>query len=259
MSLVKLLNDSLDLAQKPGKIYGVVTGVVRDVKDPDRLGRVKVDFPWLGEASEAVSISSTEDRAHSYWARIATIMAGKEYGTYFIPEKGDEVLVAFEFGDPDRPFVLGSIWNADDRPPENMDGNGKNNIRSIRSRSGHIITLNDSDDKPSISIIDNTGNNSIVIDSANNAMQIKAKGDLTIEVGGNISIKADGKMETITSQDLSFQTQTNLQAKARNSAEIKADAGLKLESGAQTEVKGMTLSISGSSMTEIKGGLVTIN
>ena len=62
-------------------LYGVVVGIVRDIRDPEGLGRVKVDFPWLAEDSEAVTLSSDEDRAHSYWARIATLMAGVEFGS----------------------------------------------------------------------------------------------------------------------------------------------------------------------------------
>ncbi|MEJ2366105.1 MAG: phage baseplate assembly protein V, partial [Deltaproteobacteria bacterium] len=111
MSLVELLRDKTGPQQQASKVYGVVVGIVRDIKDPENLGRVKVDFPWLGEAAEAVSIKSDDDRAHSFWARIAVLMAGKERGTYFIPEVDDEVLVAFEHGDMDRPFIVGGLWN----------------------------------------------------------------------------------------------------------------------------------------------------
>lgn len=264
MSLIELIQS---VAREEGKIYGVVVGIVRDIKDPLNLGRVKVDFPWLGEAREAVSINSGDDRAHSYWARIANLMGGSGRGSYFIPEVEDEVLVAFEHGDVDRPFVIGTLWNADDPPPEEMDSGGQNNLRTICSRSGHKIILNDSEDKPSISIVDKTGENSIVIDSAANAMSIAVKGDLSIEVENNITIEAKGKIEIKAGQDLAASTQANLEAKASGNGTIESTGPLELKSSAQltadgtgkTEVKGATVSVNGSALTEVKGGLVKIN
>src|SRR2546426_9457473 len=95
----------LDLLMPPGhearekKLYGVVAGIVTNNEDPDGLGRVKIRFPWLSEDNE------------SWWARIAAPMAGKERGAYFLPEVDDEVLVAFEHGDVNFPYVLGALWN----------------------------------------------------------------------------------------------------------------------------------------------------
>ncbi len=267
MSLIELLNTRHSPQQQRNKIYGVVVGIVRDIKDPQNLGRVKVDFPWLGESSEAVAISSDEDRAHSYWARIATLMAGKERGSFFIPEVGDEVLVAFEHGELDRPYILGMLWNADDPPPQQMDAEGQNDVRAIQSRSGHQIILNDSEDSPSIQIIDQTGDNSIIIDSANNAMAIKVNGDLSVEVAGNISIKTQGKLEIEAAQDVSVKTDANLKAEATGNCDIEATGPAKLKSSAkleidgtgQAELKAATVSVNGSAMTEVKGGLVKIN
>ena len=267
MSLIELLNNRDRPQQQRNKIYGVVVAIVRDIKDPQNLGRVKVDFPWMGESSEAVAITADQDRAHSFWARIATLMAGKQRGTFIIPEVGDEVLVAFEHGEIDRPYVLGMLWNADDPPPQQMDGEGKNDVRAIQSRSGHQIILNDSDDSAAIQIIDKTGENSITIDSANNAMAIKVNGDLSIEAAGNISIKTDGKLEVKAAQDISVSTDANLKAKATGNCDIEATGPAKLKSSAKLEVDGTgkaelkaaTVSVNGSAMTEVKGALVKIN
>ena len=84
---------------------GIVIGVVADLDDPERLGRVRVKLPHLNDEV-------------SDWSRQATPMGGRDRGLFFRPEVGDEVLVAFEHGDPDRPVVIGSVWNADRRPPE---------------------------------------------------------------------------------------------------------------------------------------------
>jgi uncharacterized protein involved in type VI secretion and phage assembly len=269
MSLVELFYPRVSPPQQRDRVYGVVTGIVRDLRDPTGQGRVKVDFPWLAEEADAVTISKEgkENRAHSYWARPATLMAGNKRGTWFIPELKDEVLVAFEHGILDRPIIIGVLWNSEDKPPETMDSDGKNDVRAIHSRSGHKVILNDSDDKPSITIVDKTGDNSIFIDSAKNAMQIKVKGDLTIEVGGNISITAKGKIEVDASQDITAQTKANLKVKATGNGDlestgplnIKSKAKLGLDGTGQAEVKAATVSVNGSAMTEVKGGLVKIN
>ncbi len=99
---------------------GVVVAEVADNRDPRRRGRVKVRF----------RLRSGE---RTGWARLAVPMAGDRIGTYFLPEVGDEVLVAFERGDPRRPYVLGSLWSAGARPPE-TNRDKRNDKRLIRSR-----------------------------------------------------------------------------------------------------------------------------
>ncbi len=137
-------------------------------QDPEKLGRVKVQLPCLSLNDE------------SYWARVLTPMAGNGRGIYFLPEVDDEVLVAFEQGDMNFPYILGALWNGQDKPPGNND-DGKNNQRIIKSRSGHIILLDDTDGKEKIIIHDKTGNNQIVINSQENTMNIKVDKDLTQE------------------------------------------------------------------------------
>lgn len=269
MSLVELLASSRDTSRSPRRniIHGVVVGIVQDIQDPEGLGRVKVNFPWLGGDEEATAGQEDQDRAHSYWARIATLMAGGGRGAFFVPDVGDEVLVVFEYGDPSRPFVIGALWNADDQPPESMDGEGQNNIRAIVSRSGHRIVLNDSADAPSITIVDQTGENSIFIDSTNNAMEIKVAqgmtitvgGNLTITVGGNLEIEAGQNLTAAAGQDLELSAGANGTFEAGANLDLKASANFTGEGGAQSTLKGATVSVNGSAMTEVKGGLVKIN
>lgn len=269
MSLVELLATGRDASRSARRsiVHGVVVGIVQDIQDPEGLGRVKVDFPWLGGDEEATAGQEDQDRAHSYWARVASFMAGGGRGAFFIPEVGDEVLVAFEYGDPSRPFVIGALWNADDQPPESMDGEGQNNIRAIVSRSGHRIVLNDSDDAPSITIVDKTGENSIFIDSANNALEIKVAQDMTITVGGNLTITAGGDLEIEAGQNLKAKAGQALELEAGTDGKFEAGVNLDLaaganftgEGGAQSTLKGAAVSVNGSAMTEVKGGLVKIN
>jgi uncharacterized protein involved in type VI secretion and phage assembly len=173
------------------RINGVVIGIVTNNRDAEGMGRVKVRFPWRGDSSE------------SYWARVATLMAGEDRGTFFLPEVGDEVLVAFDHGDINHPYVVGALWNGVDTPPE-TNADGKNNIRKIKSRSGHeiifddndeqqeekvkirtkaghIIVLDDSAGAEKIEIKDKTGNNKITIDSVQNSMNIESVMQLKIK------------------------------------------------------------------------------
>jgi uncharacterized protein involved in type VI secretion and phage assembly len=122
------------LSGEGGPYYGVYVGLVTDVQDPNGQGRVRVRLPWTTDPA---------GDPFELWARVATLMAGVDRGTWFIPEQEDEVILAFEGGCPWSPIVVGAVWNGVDNPPESMDRN--NNIRSITSRSGIKVTFDDSD------------------------------------------------------------------------------------------------------------------
>ena len=167
--------------------YGVFVGIVTNNQDPQEMGRVKVKFPWL------------EDGEESNWARIASPAAGNNRGTYWLPEVNDEVLVAFEQGNINHPYVLGSLWNGQDKPPcgtnEIVSGDGRVQKFVWKSRSGHTIVLDDSDSGAGISLCDKTGKNMLVIDSMNNSLKVAASGDITIEARGKVTIKGTGGVD----------------------------------------------------------------
>jgi uncharacterized protein involved in type VI secretion and phage assembly len=215
MNLIELIEDREGEIAHAGRITGVVIGVVTNNQDNDGMGRVKVRFPSLSEDDE------------SHWARIAAPMAGKDRGVYFLPEVDDEVLVAFEHGDVRFPYVLGALWNGVDKPPAD-NGDGKNNLRLIKSRSGHTIKLNDEDGKETIEIIDKSEKNSVVIDTANNSITITSEKDITFSATKG-TIKLDAQK-----------------------IEIKSSTDSKIEAGAKMDV------ISKDKMT-IKGAEVNIN
>ena len=196
-------------------VTGVLVGIVKENQDPDNLGRVQIEFPFW------------QSQGLSEWARVATPMAGEEKGLYFLPEIGDEVLVVFEGGNIHAPYVIGSLWNGKDKPPETNDG--ENNIRKIKSRSGHEIIFDDSDQAKlvikssagheitlddaaggeNLSITDKSGNK-IVIDASQNA--------ITLDCTGQLSIKA-------------------------NIIEIQAQANLKISAGAILTLEGALVQI----------------
>jgi len=200
--------------EESGRFYGVVPGTVTNNQDPDKLGRVRVKLAWLSDDHE------------SWWARIATPMAGPNRGVYFLPEVDDEVMVAFEHGDVRFPYVLGALWNGKDAPPATND-DGKNNIRVIHSRSGHLIRLDDTDGDEKIEVIDKTGSNSITIKSSDNSMTLTCVGKLKLEA----------------TQGIEITSQADVQIQATTSISIQADTTMDVQSGANMTIQGAMVSI----------------
>ncbi|MGH3612867.1 MAG: phage baseplate assembly protein V [Pseudonocardia sp.] len=156
---------------------GVTIGIVTNNRDPDRLGRVKVALPWLA------------DDVESAWARVLAPAAGRGRGFYFLPEVDDEVLVAFEQGDPACPYVLGALWNGRDAPPE-TNADGRNDVRVIRSRSGHMIRLVDASGEEKIEIVDSSGRNRIVVNSADGTVTVAGDADVVVEAAkGTLTLR----------------------------------------------------------------------
>lgn len=242
------------------RMNAVAVGEVTEIRDPLGLGRVKVDFPWLAEDNEdAVVIDQKDRRAHSYWARIATMMGGGARGSYFIPEVGEEVLVAFEHGELDRPVVIGMLWNKEAKPPVTMDADGKNDVRGIYSRSNHQIVLNDSGDKSSILIVDSTGKNYIRIDTAMGKMELAVVGDMTIKATGNIEISAGQSLTITANKSVGVKAAMDANFEGGTTIAIKGNTEATVESSVSTEVKGTIVGVKGSGLTEITGGIVKIN
>jgi phage baseplate assembly protein V len=201
-------------AAQGDRFYGVVVGVVSNNQDPDNLHRVKVRFPWLSKDVE------------SNWARVAAPMAGNGRGAYFLPEVDDEVLVAFEHGQVDHPFVIGSLWNGRDGAPES-NADGENNHRTIRSRSGHVVRLNDRSGGETIEIIDKSGKNRVIIDTSKNSITIEADSDITIKSStGKLTMQANG---------IEMKSQAGISAQAAQSIDLKASA--------QVSVKGAVIQL----------------
>lgn len=196
-SLLPLLRKSLQDSPSPNtpeRFYGVAIGIVLDNNDSKRdvpLGRVQVSYPWFS------------DQAKSSWARCATPMAGADIGMYFLPEVGDEVLVAFEQGNLANPIIIGSLWNGKKRPPvQNSDG--KNAVRLIKTRSGHSIILDDTDNQEKI-IISAKGGSQITMDKDGN-ISISAAKCLTLAAqNGSISLEAVKGNITLNAQSVDIQ------------------------------------------------------
>lgn len=224
------------------RIYGVTVGIVTNNEDPEKLGRVKLKLPdRLGDLE-------------TDWARVASIMGGNSMGVFFLPDVNDEVLVIFREGDIREPYVIGSLWNNTEKPPQD-NSDGKNNIKVIQTRKGHTITIDDDDEGGGIEIktdngtminLDNKDSGKIAIESGGakakfdgNSNDIKISGDAKVEIGsGSCKILVDGQ---------------------GNAVQIESSAKVAIK-GAMVEVKASgSLDLKSDGIISIKGSMVKIN
>lgn len=196
----------------PQRLFGTYPARVVDVADPHQQGRVKIELPWVAE---------DEGRVATAWARLATLMAGADRGTWFIPEVDDEVLVSFMAGDPRHPVVIGALWNGADAPPETMDGAGANHLRSVTSRAGHKLTFDDTPGAGKVEV-ETAGGHVLTLDDG--AMEIKVThsggASVTIDAAGNVKVEALAQVEINAPAGLKV-----------SAAMVTVDAGLSKFSG----------------------------
>jgi hypothetical protein len=300
-SIVDLMSQGRDSTARASKIYGLVVGIVTNIQDPEKLGRIKVKFPWL------------HDSVESWWARIAYPMAGKERGYWWIPEVEDEVLVGFDHGDVRFPYVVGALHNGVDKPPKcddvtstfggpeyayggyscsgrDFNEDGKNDLRFIRSRSGHLLIFDDKDGQEKITLTDKTGahrieiftdKKKVVITSADGDIELCASktvkitcDELNVHTRKDTIYKVDGDWKNTITGDFKSDVTGSISKKASQSATyessmdttIKAGTSLKGQSpqttitgDAQIKCHGAMAEYSADAMCVVKGGIVAIN
>jgi phage protein D len=214
-------------------INGVVIAQVTDNNDPNNQARVKLKFPWL------------DDNYESDWARITQLGAGPKSGAVWIPEKDDEVLVAFEFGDIRRPYVVGSLYNGQDTPNlgSGLFDNGKVKRRGFISRLGHQFIFFDDDDKKGIAFISSDGNLKISLNETNSEIHISSQGKVHVECQQDMTLETQGNLK-LSGQGVSVE--------AQNSLDLKGGAGATLDGGPQLEVKA-------SGQLKVSGAMVDVN
>lgn len=160
--------------------FGVYTAIVSEVGEPKHPGEVRLRFDWF------------DPKMQTEWCRVCNLYAGNKYGTFFHPEKDDEVLVAFVQGDMRQPVVLGGLYNGQDKPPTARTQDKDEKV--IRTKAGHQITLDDTRGSEKIVIVDKTGKNSVVIDANANSITVTAQGKLVLN-GKGVEIKSGAEMK----------------------------------------------------------------
>lgn len=232
------------------EIAGVRVGLVRDNEDPENLGRVKLEFPWRDADDE------------SYWARIATDMTGDGYGTYFLPEVEDEVLVGFENGDIHRPIVIGSLWSGNRKPPED-NSDGANDIRKIETRSGHIIEFDDNDQAGAVRIETNAGHSVVLNDeSGSESVTIEDKGGNSIEMdsnAGSVGIKANTEI-SLEAPTIELAADGEITIESSGKLDMSGDAQTSVSSKGQLNVESTgIMGIDASGPLQIQGAIIQLN
>jgi len=203
-----------------GQMPGLVEAIVIDNVDPDKLGRVKLKFPLLPDMPE------------SFWARLVMPMAGQKRGWMTIPEKDDEVLVAFVHGDINHAIVIGSLYNGVDVPPyANEDGN--NDLRVFQSRSGHRLTFDDKDGDERIELIVHNEEIRVIWDAKEKVLSLYSGKDIIVEAKDTISMKC---------KDFIVEAEMTINAKSGKTTEVKAGSKCTIDGGGSLTMKGSSAS-----------------
>jgi uncharacterized protein involved in type VI secretion and phage assembly len=208
------------------KVNGVMIGKVKSIKDEesgskvhvDAQGRVFIIFPLL-------------DQEEGYWAPVATAMAGNARGTWLMPEEDDEVVVAFEDGDINHPFIIGFLWNGQAKPPETDP-----NKRLIKSKQGHSILLDDTKDQEKIVLTSSKGMTVTMDDT-------KDKEEIEIKTSKGIVITLDdpGKVMTIkATQAVTVEGPESVTVKASKSVTVDSAQTVTIKGGSSVSIEGTT-------------------
>ena len=211
--LLSILERAIEGSER--KFYGLAVGIVTN--NLDQLGRVKVRMPWFSGSEE------------SAWARVSVPMAGMNRGTYFIPQVNDEVLLAFEHGDIRHPYVIGSLWNSQDFPPEPLQSDPIQK-RTIRTQAGHELAFDDLEQSVTIltstqqkieltadkiEISNMTGTHKITIDNTGQNITIQA-------AAGNIELKAPTGKISLQGAQVELNSTLSTDVKSAASCNVQA-------------------------------------
>jgi Rhs element Vgr protein len=219
----------------PG-VSGLQIGVVSALEgDPANEERIAVRLPLLASAGDGL------------WARLATLDAGKQRGTFFRPEIGDEVVVGFLEGDPRHPVVLGMCHSSAKPAPESLAD--ANHHKGYVSRSK--LRLMFDDDKKIIRVETPGGNRLTLSDDANRIV-------LQDQHGNKITMDSKG-ISIVSSKDLTFKASGNFKLDAASNVDIKAQAALTVAASGSAEISGSTTKVNGSATVIVKAGMVLIN
>jgi phage protein D len=284
------VSELLDGTRPRALVRGPVIGIVTNLDDPEKRGRIKVWLPWLGD-------KGGQTPAESHWARIATPLTGKARGCHFLPEINDEVLVDFLQGDINQPYIIGGLWNGQDEPPvppslpggrqaEVINGGVVKN-RIIKSKKGNLLIFNDTDEAPGVFLVgssgayvmvddengkekialaDKTKRDRIEIRSEDQSIWIEAQGPITIKATGDIKVETQGNLDAKATGNANVEATGNLTAKATGNANVEATGNLTLKgsvvsleaTGALT-IKGATVTVQASGPAAIKGTPLALN
>lgn len=180
--------DSIDGGTASRRLFGLYPAIVTDIVDPGSMGRVQVSFPWLGEVGRDV-------RA---WARMVSLYADKDQGWQILPEVDSEVIVGFEAGAIERPYVVGAVWNGVEPLPQSVEA--ANNKRLLKTRSGTLLEFDDSEGAAKVTLVMQSGHKLVLDDPAQSVVLKHSNGcELVMNAGGQVKITANSTVEVTAS------------------------------------------------------------
>ncbi len=177
-----LLGPQLDQARER-RLFGLVTAKVTGIM-PD--GTYEVSYLTMGDGEPSAP------------ARVMMPSAGSKRGVYFMPDVGDEVIIAFQSGDGNMPVILGAAWNEDSQPPDQAQPSPDNNVRTIVSRSGHEITFDDTPGTGKVTIKTKSGHQIVMDDTPPGKVTLSSAAGSKIEMDdalGSLKISAPLQIE----------------------------------------------------------------
>jgi uncharacterized protein involved in type VI secretion and phage assembly len=164
--------------------YGVYPAIVADLVDPDGHGRIQVKFPAFGSDGGDVTA----------WATLLSPYADDQHGLEILPEKDTQVVVAFEAGDPARPYIVGACWNGKAKLPE--DAQASNNLRTLKTRSGSKLQFDDTDGSAKVTVSMESGHELVMDDAAQEVRVKHSNGcEIVLNIAGQVTITANATVE----------------------------------------------------------------
>jgi uncharacterized protein involved in type VI secretion and phage assembly len=257
MSMIDLFQTDRDLYARRA-VTGLRTGVVTESGHPDHMGQVKVEI-----------LLREEDACVTEWARVASPYAGKERGLCFLPETGDEVLVAFDADNIHRPIVIGSLWSPQSDP---MPSDANQEQKQIRTKGGHQISFQETPGGESIEI-KTPGEYALILNEGSKSIQLKDKNGVnTLEIDGQTGTVTLKGVQTVVMDAGSEKSVLKLDAcsgKARlisdaveiegtQSVSLKAPS-IQIQASALDLTAASGLNLRSDGVASLKGAMIKIN
>ncbi len=237
-------------------IYGLQTAFVVGTGSSevmaDEMGRVKVLFHWDKDYTGPEGETSC-------WVRVAQSFAGSDHGTYFVPKVGDEVVIAFEEGDPDRPLVVGSVYNADHEFPLDIGDEDKRSI--FKTSQGFIAYVDDNDGKQELFVQSPSDKHDFVF-MAGKEIRTEAKDNVSLTAKKKINVSSTGSMTVSGSSSvkLSAAGDVTIEGTGGGTLTIKQGAGkFTIDPAGNISVEGIRVTITASADVTIQGAIIKLN